>query len=68
VRRAADEIDLAVAQRFVSLVDGVNQLERDIEPFGLEETELDRGLGNEIGRRKCAAPPTKSILPSRNAS
>src|ERR1700685_4304396 len=51
VCRAADEIDLAVAQRFVGLVDGVDQLERDIEAFGFEETELDRGLGNEIGRR-----------------
>jgi len=45
VRGAADEIDLAVAQCLVGLVDRVDQLERDIEPFGFEETELDRGLG-----------------------
>ena len=52
VRGAADEIDLAVAQRLVGLVDRIDQLERDIEPFGFEKAELDRGFGNEIGRSK----------------
>src|SRR5581483_8047720 len=51
VRRAADEIDRAVAQRLVGLVDWVDQFERDIEPFGLEKAEFDRGFGDEIGRR-----------------
>jgi hypothetical protein len=42
MRRAADQIDRAVAQRRIALVDRVDQLERDIEPFLLEATELDR--------------------------
>ncbi len=37
--------------RRIGLVDREDQLERDIEPLGLEEAELDRGLGGEIGLR-----------------
>ena len=37
VRRTADEIDRAVAQRRVGFIDRENQFERDIEPFGLEK-------------------------------
>src|SRR5262245_66148359 len=48
MRGSADEIDRALAQRRVALVDGVDQLERDIEAFLLEATELDRGDRGEI--------------------
>src|SRR6516165_4441167 len=48
MRRSADEIDRAVTQRRVALVDGVDQLERDIEPFPLEATELDRSDRGEV--------------------
>ena len=51
MRRAADEIDRAVAQRRIGLVDRKDQLELDIEPLGLEEAKLDRGLGRKIGIR-----------------
>jgi len=53
--RAADEIDLAVAQRPIGLVDRKDQLERDIEPLLGKQAELDRGdrgkigVGNQIG-------------------
>jgi len=45
---SADEIDRAGAQCRVALIDGVDQLERDIEAFPLEKAELDRGNGGEI--------------------
>src|SRR6266849_2444033 len=45
---AADEIDGAVAQRRVALVDGVDQLERDVEALLAEQAELDRRDGGEI--------------------
>src|SRR5215475_11901368 len=48
MRGSADEIDRALAQRRVTLVDGVDQLERNIEAFLLEATELDRGDRGEI--------------------
>ena len=48
MRRTADEIDRAVAQRGIGLVDWKNQFERDIEPFGFEKSELDRRFGREI--------------------
>src|SRR5215471_16925767 len=48
MRGSADEIDRALAQRRVTLVDRVDQLERDIEAFLLEATELDRGDRGEI--------------------
>ena len=51
VRGAADEIDAAVAQHFERLVDRVDQLERHIEPFVLEEAELHRRRGGEVGIR-----------------
>jgi hypothetical protein len=41
MRGAADEVDLAVAQRRVAVVDRVDQLERDVEAFLLEHAELD---------------------------
>ena len=41
MRRAADEIDRAVAQRAIGLVDREDQLQRDVEPFLLEKAELD---------------------------
>src|SRR6516165_1226188 len=47
-RGSADEIDRAVAQRRVALVDGVDELERDIEAFLLEAIKLDRGDRGEI--------------------
>ena len=49
MRRAADKIDRAVAQRRIGLIDRKDQFEFDIEPLGLEEAKLDRGLGRKIG-------------------
>src|SRR5262249_49987303 len=46
---AADEIDAAVAQHLQGFVDRKDQLERHVEAFRLEESELDRGGGGEIG-------------------
>ena len=51
MRRAADKIDMAVAHLAIGAVDRKDQLERDVEPFLLEEAELDRGGGREIGVR-----------------
>src|SRR5208282_3027786 len=51
MRRAADEIDNTVAQRRIGLVDWEDELKRNVEPFGLEEAKLDRGLRREIGVR-----------------
>src|ERR1700728_4773457 len=48
MRRAADEIDGAVAQRSVSLIDREDEFEFDVELFGLEESEFDRGLGRKV--------------------
>src|SRR5579863_2604814 len=48
MRRAADEIDRPVAQCRVGLVDREDEFKLDIEPFGLEEAEFDRGLGRKI--------------------
>ena len=42
VRRAADEIDRAVAQRLVGAVDREDQLGRDVEPLLREKPELGR--------------------------
>src|SRR5262249_52251172 len=42
MRGAANEIDRAVAHRRVAFVDRVDQLERNVEAFLLEATELDR--------------------------
>jgi len=51
MRGSADEIDSAGAQCRVALIDGIDELERDIEAFPLEKSELDRGNGGEIGGR-----------------
>jgi hypothetical protein len=48
MRRTADEIDRAIAQGRIGLVDREDQFERDIEPLSLEEAEFDRGLRWEI--------------------
>src|SRR5262249_40680384 len=48
MRRAADEIDRAVAHLRVALVDREDHLELDVEPFLLEEAELDRRDGGEV--------------------
>src|SRR5262249_17439436 len=48
MRGSADKIDRALAQRRVALVHGVDQLERDIEAFLLEATELYGGDRREI--------------------
>jgi hypothetical protein len=42
MRWTCDEIDLAVAQRLVSLVVRKDELMSNIEPFSREEAELDR--------------------------
>src|SRR5215831_8242556 len=48
MRRAADEIDRAVTQRRIGLVDREDHFERHIETLGFEESELDRSFGREI--------------------
>src|SRR5262249_30566502 len=48
MRGSTNEIDGAVAQRRVALVDGIDQLERDIQAFPREATELDRGDRGEV--------------------
>ena len=48
MRGAADEIDRAVAQRHVGLVDRKDQLDLDVEPFLLEESELRGGNRREV--------------------
>src|SRR5207247_9467955 len=42
VRGAADQIDLAICERRVGLVDREDQFERDVKALALEEAELDR--------------------------
>ena len=49
VRRAANEINAAVAQNLQRLVDGEDQFQRHVETLGLEEAEFDRGGDREIG-------------------
>ena len=49
--RAADEVDRALAQLAIAIVDGVDELERDVEPFFPEETQLHRRSGGEVGGR-----------------
>jgi hypothetical protein len=49
MRRTADEIDRAVAQRRVGLVNWEDHFERDVEALLLEEAELDRGDRREVG-------------------
>src|SRR5262249_51165334 len=46
--RTADEVDSAVPQGGIGLVDRKDQFERDVETFGLEKSKLDRRLGGEI--------------------
>src|SRR5215813_14180914 len=48
MRRTPDEIDRAVTQRRIGLVDRENQFERDIESLGFEKSQLDRRFGWEI--------------------
>ena len=48
MRRAADEIGLAVAQRLVAFADRIDQLQLRIEALFLEEAHLHRGDGGEI--------------------
>ena len=48
MRRAADEVGLAVPQRLVAFADRIDQLEFGIEAFFLEEAHLHRGDGGEI--------------------
>jgi len=50
VRRAADEVDRAVAERAVRRVDRKEQLDLDVEPLGLEEAELHRRDDREVRR------------------
>ena len=49
VRRAADEIHRAVAHRRVGLIDREDHLQLDVQPFLLEEAELDRGDRRKVG-------------------
>src|SRR5271169_5991814 len=51
MRRAADEIDMAVTHLVIGAVDREDQLQRDVEPFLLEEAECDRGGRREVGVR-----------------
>ncbi len=48
MRRSADKVHGAIAQRLVTLVHREDQLERNIEPFAREEAKFDRGRGGEI--------------------
>ena len=48
MRRAADEVGLAVAQRLVALADRIDQLELGIEALLLEEAHLHRRDGGEV--------------------
>src|SRR6202035_1198679 len=48
MRRAADKINSAVAQRLVSPIDRKDQLGRDFQPLALEKPELGRGQGRKI--------------------
>ena len=52
MRRAADEIDLAVAQRLIGAVDRKDQLGRDVEPLGARKTRARprRAPGNTSSR------------------
>jgi hypothetical protein len=45
---AADEIDRAVVQRHVGLVDRKDQLDIDVEPFLPKQSELGRGNRREV--------------------
>src|SRR5262249_29942624 len=75
MRRAADEVDSAVAHLAIGAVDREDQLQSHIEPFGLEEAELDRGCGREIGvrdqvgdselHRRLPFPSAATISPGR---
>src|SRR5436190_1346409 len=49
MRGSADEIDSAGAQCRVALIDGVDELERDIEAFPLEKSALDRRIHGDVG-------------------
>ena len=52
MRRAGDEVERAVAQRFHRLRHGKEQLDfLDVQSFSLEETKLDGGDGGKIGIR-----------------
>ena len=51
MRRAADKIDLAVAQCPESAIDRVDQFRRDIETFAGEKPKLGRCQHREIRRR-----------------
>src|SRR5579859_2916177 len=48
MRRAANEIDLAVTQRAIGLVDREDQFERDVETEPFEHSEFDGGRGRKI--------------------
>src|SRR5205823_7154311 len=48
MRRAADKIDGAVAQRLIGAIDRKDQLGRDIESLALEEAEFGGRQGREI--------------------
>src|SRR5258708_22833480 len=79
MRRSADEIDRAVAQRRIGLVDRKHELHFDVEPLLPEEAELRSSnrrkirVGNHVGysefhgRRLTSTPPARSS-PSRTAT
>jgi hypothetical protein len=45
---AADEVDAVIAQDLERAIDRIDQLERHIEPFGLEEAEFHRRRRGKI--------------------
>src|SRR5207245_2168150 len=48
---SADEVELAVAQRFIGLRDREKKLDRRLQPLLAEVAELDRGERRKIRRR-----------------
>src|SRR5439155_3498219 len=51
MRRTADEINGAVAQRLIGAIDREDQLGRDLKPLALEKPQLGRRQRGEIGGR-----------------
>src|SRR5439155_14267891 len=51
VRSATDEVELAVAQSFISLRDREKKLDRRLQPLFAEVAEFDRGDRRKIRRR-----------------
>src|SRR5688572_1437308 len=64
VRGAADEVELAVAQVLVGLGHRVEQLERRVDAFLLEEAELDRRDRREVRRRDQVRDRDFHLIPA----